>query len=170
MHKVTQFDTIPVTIGPVVTAVGYEEVSRNTVWHVTWWLVETHHTICWLATWNVHVMLGLWLVGAQGGELTFMWSVHDQCMHTESLNVRRWLTKNQAAMACLVRNTYTVQVYLLAREEHSYQPVTLSLPKLLSVPDNTKTIARPYYTYIFIPVEKEQLAGITNLFTLPPSN
>ena len=54
----------------------------------------------------------------------FMWSVHDQCTHTRSLNVRRWLTKNQAAMACLTWNTYTVQVYLLAHEEHSNQPVT----------------------------------------------
>ena len=100
MHKVTQFDTIPVTIGSITMAVGHEEVSRNTVWHVTWWLVETHHAICWLANWTGHVMLGLWLVGAQGGELTFTWSVRDQCMHTESLNVRRCITKNQAVMAC----------------------------------------------------------------------
>ena len=52
-------------------------------------------------------------------------------MHTRSLNVRRWLTENQAAMACLMRNTYTVQVYLLAREEHSYQPVTVRIRRSL---------------------------------------
>ena len=49
-------------------------------------------------------------------------------------------------MACLMRNTYTVQVYLLAREERLNQPVTLSLPKLLPVPGNIKPVARPYYT------------------------
>ena len=88
-----------------------------------------------------------------------------------SLNVRRWLTENQAAMACLMRNTYTVQVYLLAREEHSYQPVTLSLPNLLPIPGNIKTICPcvPFYTKP-IACRQNNLNAITNLFTLPPSN
>ena len=86
----------------------------------------------------VHVTLGLWLVGAQGGGLTFMWSVRDQCMHTGSLNVRRWLTENQAAMACLMRNTYTVPVYLLAREEHSNQPVTKGREVMSESPEHVR--------------------------------
>ena len=81
MCKVTQFDTIPVKIGPLVIAVA--EVGGGTRIQSDMSNGDWLEHITWFANWllgTVHVMLGCWLVMGWGGEIDIhmisAWSGH----------------------------------------------------------------------------------------------
>ena len=130
IDTLSQFNTSPINIEPLVTSVelgvGAHEYSLTCQILIGW----KHHVICWLV-WRESACDALLLIGRALG--WWAWSARDHCMHFTRENAGE-LEMTESTLFWQLRANYT------QKKCPTPQPVTLSLPKLLTVPVNYPSI------------------------------